>query len=161
MLIEILILFFIVLLISQIYLFIIDNNSKTKEENIVEGYTDYEQTTYMLSQKNSLNIEDLKKRIDDMSKINNNYDELNNRLTIVEDKINTLVNDSIANTKGVNFDTTLPTSIDTSQFPTVSSDYMPSTDSLTTDSLTSNIPSTDSLTSNIPSTDSLNFNNMF
>jgi hypothetical protein len=96
-----------------------------------------------------------------MSKINNNYDELNNRLTIVEDKINTLVNDSIANTKGVNFDTTLPTSIDTSQFPTVSSDYMPSTDSLTTDSLTSNIPSTDSLTSNIPSTDSLNFNNMF
>ena len=73
MLIEILILFFITLLISQLYLFIIDK-SKSKQENIVEGYTDYEQTTYMLTQKNSINIEDLKKRIDDMSKINNNYD---------------------------------------------------------------------------------------
>ena len=61
MLIEILILFFIVLLISQLYLFIIDK-SKSKQENIVEGYTDYEQTTYMLSQKNAINIEDLKKK---------------------------------------------------------------------------------------------------
>ena len=155
MLIEILILFFITLLISQLYLFIIDK-SKSKQENIVEGYTDYEQTTYMLSQKNSINIEDLKKRIDDMSKINNNYDELNNRLTIVEDKINTLVNDSIANTKGINIDTSLPSSIDTTQFSSTTSDYIPSTDSLT-----NNIPSTDSLTNNIPSTDSLNFNNMF
>ena len=91
-----------------------------------------------------------------MTKINNNYDELNNRLTIVEDKINTLVNNSIANTKGVNFDTSLPTSIDTTQFSSTTSDYIPSTDSLT-----NNIPSTDSLTNNIPSTDSLNFNNMF
>jgi len=107
MLIEILILFFVTLLVSQLYLFIIDN-SKTKEENvnIIEGYTDYEQTTYMLSQKNSLNIQDLKDRIDNMSKINNNYDDLNNRLTIVEDKLNNLVNDNISNTKGTNFDTT-------------------------------------------------------
>ena len=148
MLIEILILFFITLLISQLYLFII-NNSKLKENPIIEGYTDYEQTTYMLSQKNAINIQDLKKRIDDMEKINNNYDELNNRLIIVEDKINNLVNDSISNTKGINIDTSLPTTIDTTQ-------YLPSTDSLM-----NNMPSTDSLMNNMPSTDSLMNNNMF
>jgi len=155
MLIEILILFFITLLISQLYLFII-NNSKSNEEPIIEGYTDYEQTTYMLSQKNAINIQDLKKRIDDMGKINNNYDELNNRLTIVEGKINNLVNDSISNTKGTNFDTSLPTTIDTTQYSSAITNNMP-----TMDSLTNNMPSTDSLTNNIPSMDSLNFNNMF
>ena len=106
MLIEILILFFVTLLVSQLYLFIIDNSETKKEDvKIIEGYTDYEQTTYMLSQKNAVNIQDLKDRIDNMSKINNNYDELNNRLIIVEGKINNLVNDNIANTKGTTFDT--------------------------------------------------------
>jgi hypothetical protein len=128
MLIEILILFFIFLLIYQSYLFIIDNNSSLKKNNIIEGYTDYEETSYMLSQKNAVNIQDLKERIDKISNINNNYDELNNRLKIVENKINNIANSSFANTKGkdVNInqssdlnnseDSTngLPTTIDTS-----------------------------------------------
>ena len=105
MLIEILILFFIFLLIYQSYLFIIDNNSSLKENNITEGYTDYEETSYMLSQKNALNIQDLKERIDKISNINNNYDDLNNRLKIVEDKINNIANNEFANTKGKNIDT--------------------------------------------------------
>lgn len=105
MLIEILILFFIFLLIYQSYLFIIDNNSSLQENNIIEGYTDYEETSYMLSQKNALNIQDLKERIDKISSINNNYDDLNNRLKIVENKINNIANNAIANTKGKNIDT--------------------------------------------------------
>ena len=106
MLIEILILFFIVLLFYQTYLFYIDNySSSLKDNNIIEGYTDYEQTSYMLSQKNAVNIQDLKERIDNISNINNNYDELNNRLTIVEEKIDNLVNNNINNTVGTNFDT--------------------------------------------------------
>ena len=105
MLIEILILFFIFLLIYQSYLFIIDNNFSLKENNIIEGYTDYEETSYMLSQKNALNIQDLKERIDKISSINNNYDDLNNRLKIVENKINNIANNAIANTKGKNIDT--------------------------------------------------------
>ena len=105
MLIEILILFFIFLLFYQTYLFIIDNNYFIKKTDVVEGYTDYEQTSYMLSQKNAVNIQDLKERIDNISNINNNYNELNNRLTIVEQKIDNLVNDSLVNTKGSNFDT--------------------------------------------------------
>jgi hypothetical protein len=156
MLIEILILFFVTLLVSQLYLFIIDN-SKTKEENvkIIEGYTDYEQTTYMLSQKNSLNIQDLKNRIDNMSKINNNYDELNNRLTIVEDKINGLVNDSITNTKGTNFDTS-----QTYDFSVNNEEDENKKDGLPT---TIDMPPTDNLDTNNmnPPTDTSNINNMF
>lgn len=105
MLIEILILFFVFLLFYQTYLFIIDNNISLKENNIIEGYTDYEETSYMLSQKNAVNIQELKERLDKISKINNNYNELNNRLLSVEQKINNLVNTSLVNTKGSNFDT--------------------------------------------------------
>ena len=108
MLIEILILFFVFLLTYQSYLFIINNtntNSPFKKNNIVEGYTDYEDTAYMLSQKNALNIQDLKERIDKISNINNNYDDLNNRLKIVEDKINNIATTSLANTKGKDIDT--------------------------------------------------------
>lgn len=106
MLIEILILFFIFLLFYQTYVFIIENNIFVKENNnVIEGYTDYEETSYMLSQKNAVNIQDLKERIDKISTINNNYDVLNNRLTLVEQKINNLVNNSLVNTKGSNFDT--------------------------------------------------------
>jgi len=149
MLIEILILFFIFLLFYQTYLFIIDNNFFIKKNDIIEGYTDYEQTSYMLSQKNAVNIQDLKERIDNISNINNNYDELNNRLTIVEQKIDNLVNDSLANTKGSNFDTEtiynsneedeedeenkkngLPSTIDTSQVSTENVGEIPPMDNL-------------------------------
>ena len=106
MLIKILILFFIFLLFYQTYVFIIENNIFLKENNnVIEGYTDYEETSYMLSQKNAVNIQDLKERIDKITTINNNYDVLNNRLTLVEQKINNLVNNSLVNTKGSNFDT--------------------------------------------------------
>ena len=85
MLIKILILFFIFLLFYQTYVFIIENNIFLKENNnVIEGYTDYEETSYMLSQKNAVNIQDLKERIDKITTINNNYDVLNNRLTLVE-----------------------------------------------------------------------------
>jgi Tfp pilus assembly protein PilO len=143
MLIEILILFFIFLLSYQSYLFITDNNSSFKENNVIEGYTDYEQTSYMLSQKNAVNIQDLKERIDNISNINNNYDDLNNRLTIVEEKINNLIN---ANPPGSNFDTTtvytqddeeeenkkngLPSTIDTSQVSTENTGDIPPIDNL-------------------------------
>lgn len=133
MLIEILILFFIFLLFYQSYLFITDMNNSFKENIVIEAYTDYEETSYMLSQKNAVNIQDLKERIDKMTSINNNYDELNNRLTIVEQKINNLVNTSLVNTKGSKFDTNtvytdedeeenknnkLPSTINTSKVPT-------------------------------------------
>jgi hypothetical protein len=133
MLIEILILFFIFLLFYQSYLFITDINNSFKENIVIEAYTDYEETSYMLSQKNAVNIQDLKERIDKMTSINNNYDELNNRLTIVEQKINNLVNTSLVNTKGSKFDTNtvytdedeeenknnkLPSTINTSKVPT-------------------------------------------
>jgi endo-alpha-1,4-polygalactosaminidase (GH114 family) len=148
MLIEILILFFIFLLFYQTYLFIIDNNYFIKKTDVVEGYTDYEETSYMLSQKNAVNIQDLKERIDNISNINNNYDELNNRLIIVEQKIDNLVNDSLANTKGSNFDTEtlystneeddeeenkkngLPSTIDTSQISTENTGEIPPMDNL-------------------------------
>ena len=148
MLIEILILFFIFLLSYQSYLFIIDNNFSFKENNIIEGYTDYEQTSYMLSQKNAVNIQDLKERIDNISNIINNYDEMNNRLTIVEQKIDNLVNDSLANTKGANFDTEttynaneededeenkkngLPSTIDSTQISTENTGEIPPMDNL-------------------------------
>ena len=143
MLIEILILFFIFLLSYQSYLFIVDNNFSFKENNIIEGYTDYEQTSYMLSQKNAVNIQDLKDRLDNISTTNNNYDELNNRLTIVEQKINNLIN---ANPPGSNFDTStvytdedeeeknknngLPSTVDTSQVSAESSGDIPPMDNL-------------------------------
>jgi len=141
MLIEILILFFIFLLSYQSYLFIIDNNFSFKENNIIEGYTDYEQTSYMLSQKNAVNIQDLKDRLDNISTTNNNYDDLNNRLTIVEQKINNLIN---ANPPGSNFDTStvytdedeeeknkgLPSTVDTSQVSAENSGDIPPMDNL-------------------------------
>jgi Tfp pilus assembly protein PilO len=153
MLIEILILFFIFLLSYQTYLFIIDDNSSFKEKNIIEGYTDYEQTSYMLSQKNAVNIESLKDRIDSISNINNNYDELNNRLTIVEQKIDNLIN---ANPKGSNFDTTtvytaedddeeenkkngLPSTIDTSQVSNENTGEIPPIDNLDTNNNNNNM----------------------
>jgi hypothetical protein len=158
MLIEILILFFIFLLFYQTYLFIIDNNYFIKKTDVVEGYTDYEQTSYMLSQKNAVNIQDLKERIDNISNINNNYDELNNRLTIVEQKIDNLVNDSLVNTKGSNFDTEtiytvededeenkkngLPSTIDTSQVSTENTGEIPPMNNL-------DISSTDNLNNNM------------
>ena len=143
MLIEFLILFFIFLLSYQSYLFIIDNNFSFKENNIIEGYTDYEQTSYMLSQKNAVNIQDLKDRLDNISTTNNNYDDLNNRLTIVEQKINNLIN---ANPPGSNFDTStvytdedkeeknknkgLPSTVDTSQVSADNSGDIPPMDNL-------------------------------
>jgi len=150
MLIEILILFFIFLLSYQTYLFIIDDNSSFKEKNIIEGYTDYEQTSYMLSQKNAVNIESLKDRIDNISNINNNYDELNNRLTIVEQKIDNLIN---ANPKGSNFDTStvytaeddeeekngLPSTIDTSQVSNENTGEIPPIDNLDTNNNNNNM----------------------
>lgn len=148
MLIEILILFFIVLLFYQTYIFYIDNYSSLfKEDNIKEGYTDYEQTSYMLSQKNAVNIQDLKERIDNISNINNNYDELNNRLSIVEEKIDNLISTNINNTKGTDFDTNieynfddeeededkkngLPDTVDPNQFSTEKTGDIPSMDNL-------------------------------
>lgn len=148
MLIEILILFFIFLLFYQSYLFITDTdiNNSFKENIVIEAYTDYEQTSYMLSQKNAVNIQDLKERIDNMSNINNNYDELNNRLKLVEQKINNLVNTSLVNTKGSKFDTNavytdededkenknngLPSTIDTSKVSTENTDEISPMDNL-------------------------------
>lgn len=135
MLIKILILFFIFLLFYQSYLFITDINKSFKENIVIEPYTDYEQTSYMLSQKNAVNIQDLKERIDNMSK--NNYDELNNRLKNVEQKINNLVNTSLDNTKGSKFDTNavytdedeeenkLPSTINTSKISTENTSEIP------------------------------------
>jgi nitrogen fixation/metabolism regulation signal transduction histidine kinase len=141
MLIEILILFFIFLLSYQTYSFIIDNNFSLKKNDVIEGYTDYEQTSYMLSQKNAVNIQDLKDRLDNMSTTNNNYDDLNNRLTIVEQKLNNLIN---ANPKGSNFDTNtvyteddeeeqnngLPSTVDTSQVSSQDTGNIPPMDNL-------------------------------
>ena len=151
MLIEILILFFIFLLIYQTYLFIIDNNSSFKENAVIEGYTDYEETSYMLSQKNAVNIQSLKDRLDNISNINNNYDELNNRLTIVEQKIDNLIN---SNPKGSDFDTNtvytaddeeeenknngLPSTIDTSQVSTENTGEIPPIDNLDTNNNNNN-----------------------
>ena len=152
MLIEILILFFIFLLIYQTYLFIIDNNSSFKENAVIEGYTDYEETSYMLSQKNAVNIQSLKDRLDNISNINNNYDELNNRLTIVEQKIDNLIN---SNPKGSDFDTNtvytaddeeeenknngLPSTIDTSQVSTENTGEIPPIDNLDTNNNNNNM----------------------
>ena len=152
MLIEILILFFIFLLIYQTYLFIIDDKSSFKENSVIEGYTDYEETSYMLSQKNAVNIQSLKDRIDNISNINNNYDELNNRLTIVEQKIDNLIN---SNPKGSDFDTNtvyngddeeeenknngLPSTIDTSQVSTENTGEIPPIDNLDTNNNNNNM----------------------